>query len=302
MAISSPSPNGSGREISPFPLRTPSEAKINTITKTNSKIPPTTDRVDRTSFSSIKESHSGGVAQTFTDSKTSSYLRNQFTSSNDGLDEDAILDDAASSSSGTKTPEAKPGMITNPHSVLHGFVCPCDSFKGWKSISIKGRMASKSYSDLKGLGMRFDWETRGGDKMNLDGEGKTKKIVKVKGRYPVGQSPFERLPMELLGKFSIPQFVAQEGLSGSNPVTLRSHDLQRLPRIYTDILQERSLTNSQRTSHRMASHHATSISCPSCSPHVASTPPPSQLSTAKSPSRTPASSANSFPTSTITLP
>lgn len=229
MAISSPSPNVSGRENAPFPVRTPSEAKINTITQTHSKIPPTTDRVDRTSFSSIKESHSGGVAQTFTDSKTSSYLRDQFTSNHDGFDEDAILDDAASSSSGTNTPEAKPGMFTNPHSVLHGFVCPCDSFKGWKGINIRGRMASKSHSDLKGLGMRYDWETSGRDKMNVDGEEKTKKIVNVKARCPVGQSPLERLPMELLGKFSISQFVAHEGLSGGNPLTLRSHDLQRLP-------------------------------------------------------------------------
>lgn len=302
MAISSPSPNVSGWENSPFAVRTPTDAKINTTTKTNSKIPPTTDRVDRTSFSSIKESHSGGVAQTFTDSKTSSYLRDQFTGNHGGFDEDAILDDAASSSSGTKTPEPKPDMLTNPHSVLHGFLCPCDSFKGWKGINIKGRIASKSHSDLKGLGMRYGWETSGGDKMNLDGEEKTNKIFKVKARCPVGQSPLERLPMELLGKFSFSQFVAHEGLSGGNPLTLRSHDVQRLPRICTDTLQEQSLTNSQRTSHRMASHHATLISCPSSSPHVASTPPPSQLSTATSPSRTPASSANSFPTSKITLP
>jgi hypothetical protein len=200
MAISAPTPYESGRKITPFPLKSSTETKSNTVTKTNNKIPPTTDRVDRTSFSSIKESHSGGVAQTFTDSKTSSYLRHQFTSEQDQfIDEDAILDDT--SSSGTKTPEAKPGMLTNPHSVLHGFVCPCDSFKGWKGISIKGRIASKSHSDLKGLGMRYDWETRGGDKMDVDGEEKTKKIVKTKGRYPAGQSPLERLPMELLGKF-----------------------------------------------------------------------------------------------------
>ena len=176
MAISSPSPNVSGRENVPFPLKNPSEAKINTITETDCMIPPTTDRVDRTSFSSIKESHSGGVAQTFTDSKTSSYLRDQFTSNHDDLDEDAILDDAASSSSGTETPEAKPVMLTNPHSVLHGFVCPCDSFKGWKGINIKGRMASKSSSDLKGLGMRYDWETGRGDKMNLDGRRRQRRL------------------------------------------------------------------------------------------------------------------------------
>jgi hypothetical protein len=94
-------------------------------------------------------------------------------------------------------------MLTNPHSMLHGFVCPCDSFKGWKGISVKGRIASKSYGDLKGLGMRYDWDTRGGEKMDVYGEEKKKKkIVMVQGRYPAGQSPVERLPMELLGKFN----------------------------------------------------------------------------------------------------
>jgi hypothetical protein len=80
----------------------------------------TTDRVDRTSFSSIKESNSG-VAQSFTDSKTSSYLRHEL------LSEEAILDDT---SSGSRTPEEGAtgaqrlggGMLTNPQSLLHGFV------------------------------------------------------------------------------------------------------------------------------------------------------------------------------------
>jgi hypothetical protein len=191
----------SGRKVAPSPFLPLTEAKI--ITNNNhSKIPPTTDRVDRTSFSSIKESHSGGVAQTFTDSKTSSYLRYSFSSAE--VDEDAILDDG--SSSGSKTPperrEVAKGMITNPHSMLHGFVCPCDSFKGWKGISIKGRVASKSYGDLKGLGMRYDWETRGGDQMGVDGA-VTKQVVRIKGRYPPGRSPLEMLPMELLGAFNI---------------------------------------------------------------------------------------------------
>ena len=203
MAISNSTANVTGRKVVPFPLKALADTKPNTALKTSDKIPPTTDRIDRTSFSSIKESHSGGVAQTFTDSKTSSYLRHQFTNEqNEYPDEDAILDDASSSSSGTKTPEAKPGMLTNPHSMLHGFVCPCDSFKGWKGISIKGRVASKSYGDLKGLGMRYDWETRGGDQMGVDGA-VTKQVVRIKGRYPPGKSPLEMLPMELLGAFNI---------------------------------------------------------------------------------------------------
>lgn len=165
--------------------------------------PLTTDRVDRTSFSSIKESHNGGVAQTFTSSKTSSYLRNQVSLAED---EDAILDDV-SISSGSRTPleikkEPKQGMLTNPHSMLHGFVCPCDGFRGWKGISVRGRVASKSFGDLKGLGMRWDWESENGvedrmDRMDLD----EKPLVKIKGRWPAGQSPLESLPIELLGEF-----------------------------------------------------------------------------------------------------
>ena len=188
-------------------------------TKNNSKVPLTTDRVDRTSFSSIKESHSAGVAQTFTDSKTSSYLRHQLYSKDD---EDAILDDA--SSSGSKTPESREGrvspaargMITNPSSMLHGFVCPCDSFKGWKGIAIRGKIASKSYGDLKGLGMRYDWDMRGGDRMDVDGE--EGKVVKIKGRYPPGKSPLENLPMELLGESCFFHFLR----------ILRHHLLQNL--------------------------------------------------------------------------
>jgi hypothetical protein len=198
MAVSTPPYLlSSGRKVAPFLSSTETKTITNKI---NDKVPPTTDRVDRTSFSSIKESRSGGVAQTFTDSKTSSYLRNQVTSADsDGVDEDAILDDA---SSGSKTPERREeakGMITNPHSVLHGFVCPCDSFKGWKSISVKGKIASKSFGDLKGLGMRYDWEARARNRMDVDGEEK-KLMVKVKGRYPAGKSPSEMLPMELLGE------------------------------------------------------------------------------------------------------
>jgi hypothetical protein len=202
----------SGRKVAPAPCL--SEAKRFT-SNNHSKVPPTTDRIDRTSFSSIKESHSGGVAQTFTDSKTSSYLRNSFSNAGrDEVDEDAILDDA---SSGSKTPperqEVAKGMITNPHSMLHGFVCPCDSFKGWKGISIKGRIASKSYGDLKGLGMRYDWETRGGDRMDVDGE-VTKQIVRIKGRYSSGKSPLEKLPMELLGECKLSRLCLRPSFEG----------------------------------------------------------------------------------------
>ncbi|KAG4428422.1 hypothetical protein IFR05_016094 [Cadophora sp. M221] len=174
MAVSPPT--FAGRKVAPLPYMP--EKKT---------MPPTTDSVDRASFSSTKESHMGGIAQTFTESKTSSYLRNEYPQ-----DEDAIIDD---SSSGSRTPpellrtDSGRGMLTNPHSSLHGFVCPCDGFKGWKAISVRGRIASKSSGDLKGLA-RWDWDSD----VQMTGL-----KVKEKGRYAAGKSPLELLPMELLG-------------------------------------------------------------------------------------------------------
>ena len=159
-------------------------------TKTGDKIKmPNTERVDRTSFSSIKESQSG-IAQSFTDSKTSSYLRNQ-------LQEEEAIDDAPS---GVATPKSREigKMLMSPCNNC-GSVCPCDGFRGWKGISIRGKVASKSFGDLKALGMggRWEWDVNG-DKMDLD-EGL--EVIRKKGRngrYPAGQSPIETLPTELL--------------------------------------------------------------------------------------------------------
>lgn len=163
--------------------------------------PALADRADRTSFSSTKESNTG-VAQSFTDSKTSSYLRWEIGSSGS---EDAI-DDGSSIGSEVESPvERLPEepIMLNPQSTLHGLVCPCDSFRGWKNISIGGKVASKSFGDLRRLAMRWDWETS---------DDRGKKVVvpllsptgvkKIDGTFLPGQSPFERLPMELLGEFS----------------------------------------------------------------------------------------------------
>src|SRR4051812_31699463 len=106
--------------------------------------PALADRVDRTSFSSIKESNTG-VAQSFTSSKTSSLERGS---------EEAIDD-------GTTTPLEKvvgEDRMLNPQSSLHGLICPCDSFRGWKNISIGGKVASKSFGDLRRLASRWDWQ------------------------------------------------------------------------------------------------------------------------------------------------
>jgi hypothetical protein len=161
--------------------------------------PPTSDRIDRTSFSSIKESNSGGK-QSFTDSKTSSYLRNEYSLTGD----EYAIDDP---DSGTATPVQQPremvGML-NPQSTLHGFVCPSDAFKGWKSISVGGKIASKSFGDLTKLRMIWDWDTTVMTKeedINVDLVTKKEVVPVDEGRYPAGRSPFEMLPMELLGKF-----------------------------------------------------------------------------------------------------
>jgi hypothetical protein len=143
------------------PRNAPPQDSEEITSKKHSITPPTSDRVDRTSFSSIKENNTG-VAQSFTDSKTSSYLRHEYTLNGS---EDAILDDASSSGSVTPVLERKPGLesqiaMLNPQSALHGFVCPCDGFRGWKAISIGGRTASKSFSDLRALSMRWEWDSK----------------------------------------------------------------------------------------------------------------------------------------------
>ena len=176
-----------------------SSANIDTTNKNHKHpIPPSIyERFERTSFSSIKESNSGGV-QSFTDSKTSSYLRNE----SYWADEDAIDDSNSGSATPVQQIEGGNVRMLNPHSTLHGLVCPCDGFKGWKSISVGGKIASKSFGDLTKLRMRWDWDTdvKKVDEMVLDGV-EEKTVLKVEdGRYPAGRSPFELLPMELLGK------------------------------------------------------------------------------------------------------
>jgi hypothetical protein len=150
---------------------------------------PTSDRSGRTSFSSIHENNSG-VAQSFTDSKTSSYLRNELVRHET---EEAIDDEVPTPVSEEEAPDI---TMLNPHSTLHGLVCPCDSFKGWKGISIGGKVASRSFGDLRLLAHGWEWESKASRKpQQLDTDRKTS------GLYPPGQSPLEKLPNELLGKF-----------------------------------------------------------------------------------------------------
>ena len=153
------------------------------------------DRNDRASFSSIKEGDSG-VAQTFTTTKTSSYLDLPYTPSSD--DEEAIQDGFVT------PPDGMSGLQMQQPTMLHPFVCPCDHFQGWKKISLGGRTKNKSFGDLRSLGHRWAWDsnettttpvTEAVEKTVESG------VAKVKGEYPAGHAPIELLPMELLGKF-----------------------------------------------------------------------------------------------------
>jgi hypothetical protein len=90
--------------------------------------------------------------------------------------------------------------MLNPYSALHGFVSPAEGFMGWKSISIRGKTASKSFGDLRGLAMKFKWDS---DKKVEKTEEKLDR-KEVGGEYRSGQSPFEKLPTELLGECSFP--------------------------------------------------------------------------------------------------
>ena len=157
----------------------------------------TMDRNDRTSFSSIKEGDTG-VAQTFTTTKTSSYLSKAYEIGAE--DEEAIQDGFVTPldvMSGVQVEEQQPTM-------LHGFVCPCDGFQGWKGISLNGKMASKSFSDLRALGHRWAWDSYKTSSPTIkDTMEKAADLQggKVEGRYAPGKAPIELLPMELLGKF-----------------------------------------------------------------------------------------------------
>ncbi|KAF4893526.1 F-box protein [Colletotrichum fructicola] len=143
--------------------------------------PDTPEKNGRSSFSSIRENDSD-LAQTFTSSKVSSYAQKA---------NDAVVFD---SSSNSPSPLASPSLdmgevqflppVTHPNSRLHGGWYPANSFKGWKQIDVKGKTASRSFSDLQAL--RMSWSTPPAS-------------PKVKDKHVGGRAPMERLPLEILG-------------------------------------------------------------------------------------------------------
>lgn len=132
----------------------------------------------RSSFSSTREDDTD-LAQAFTSSKVSSYIQQQ--------QEQAVDEPRPSPSLGTMLQQADffP-PVTRPDSRLHGNWFPADNFKGWKQINVKGRLASRSFSDLSSLSLA--WTTHAAPAV---------KKRRPSGNLP-GAAPIERLPLELL--------------------------------------------------------------------------------------------------------
>lgn len=128
------------------------------------------------SFSSIRES-SSDLAQTFTHTKVSSYIAD--------TNEVAVEDE--SPEPGNMVDVQYFPAISHRESNLSGNWFPADSFKGWKQINVKGKLASKSFGDLQ----------------TLDGAwNKAPLVLKKDGpkaRTP-GDAPIEKLPIEILSR------------------------------------------------------------------------------------------------------
>jgi hypothetical protein len=176
MAITPTKPSGAARTKV-------SNSLMNPLLRKHTTTPPVSDRQERTSFASFKEDRNS-IAQSFIDNKISSYAR---------APEEAI-DDSASEENNFDTDGHQPYSfnapmaLTNPCSMLNAFICPCEEFRGWKQIAVRGRAASRSFSDLRILSKGSSWELPA-----------NKQTPGRKPRNEAGQSFLERLPVELLG-------------------------------------------------------------------------------------------------------
>ena len=134
----------------------------------------TADATGRASFSSVRE-NDDGVAQTFTKTKVSSFAQ--------------VFDEAADEAADVEMGDVVfLPPITQPHSRLHGNWLPSSSFKGWKQINVQGRAKTRSYGDLQVLNMMWHPPLA---------------PPRVEPQKPApGSSAIEKLPMELLGRFS----------------------------------------------------------------------------------------------------
>jgi hypothetical protein len=160
-----------------------SNSLIYPLLRKHAATPPVSDRQDRTSFASFKEDRNA-IAQSFIDSRVSSYAR----ASEEAVDDSASEEYNLEAEGQQSHPFNAPMALTNPCSMLNAFVCPCEGFRGWKQITVGGRAASRSFGDLRILSKGFAWE------LPAD-----KQTTGKKPRNEAGQSFLERLPVELLG-------------------------------------------------------------------------------------------------------
>lgn len=135
------------------------------------------DSADRGSFSSIRETDSD-LTQAFTLSKVSSYQ----------VPEQAVEDLPSPPPMGTMVQAEFLPPLTQPNSKLHGYWFPSESFRGWKQINVRGKLASKSFGDLHMLNQSWNQPSP------------RQPLVRRLSGYNPGEAPFERLPIEVLSK------------------------------------------------------------------------------------------------------
>ncbi|SPO05677.1 related to Leucine Rich Repeat domain protein [Cephalotrichum gorgonifer] len=166
------------------------------------------DTTGRGSFSSVRENDSG-LAQSFTSTKVSSYAEAY---------EDAVDDTADIPMAGVEflTP------MTRPHSKLLGTWYPHGTFdgRGWKEIRVKGRYASKSFSDLQALHRLTALPPSLPSVETPEEAPNTQKG----GSGPSPLSALERLPAEILTSIISLLFVETQ----TNATTKRNADLRAL--------------------------------------------------------------------------
>lgn len=166
------------------------------------------DTAGRGSFSSVRE-HDSELAQSFTSTKISCY---------EEAYEDEAVDDSSEAQMSTT---AYHPPLTMPQSKLHGLWFPAGTFShGWKEIQVKGRYASKSYSDLQAL-HRFTAPPP--SYPILDTPEETPNAQKG-GLGDAGTSTLEQLPVEILTSIISLLFVE----TPTNSTTKRNGDLRAM--------------------------------------------------------------------------
>lgn len=177
----------------------PSMSAKNSRTGTTSP----SEKTARSSFSSVRE-EDDGLAQTFTRSKVSSYTN------------DEVFDESQSPIHELGQPVFQP-PLTRPHSQLHGFWLPAQTFRGWREIPLRGKKASSSSENLRSLCLSWSPPPT---PPNEQVKPKKPRVT----TYPAGQAPLELLPPEILGDI-VDRLVVELPPNG---LTTRNADLMSL--------------------------------------------------------------------------